>query len=162
MVSDLPTYLLPRPVDVFHCLTDNARWQWHNQVLVTTIEILGGFALAAVLGIVMGVLVAWSKFTSKMILPFLVFFNSLPKIALVKSLIFQGKQLVNGVSVFSISEGRGLWIGPELAAHSFFPPEKTSANKSTCLPTVVRFAHPNTSHTIPHFANIQTVKPNTY
>lgn len=82
MVSDLPTYLLPRPVDVFHCLTDNARWQWHNQVLVTTIEILGGFALAAVLGIVMGVLVAWSKFTSKMILPFLVFFNSLPKIAM--------------------------------------------------------------------------------
>ena len=47
-----------------------------------------------------------------------------------KDLIFQGKQLASGVSAFSISERRGLWIGPELEAHSFFPPEEIAQIKA--------------------------------
>ena len=47
-----------------------------------------------------------------------------------KSLIFQGKQLVSGVSAFSISERRDLWIDLELADHSFFPSEEIAQIKA--------------------------------
>ena len=45
-------------------------------------------------------------------------------------LIFQEKQLVSGVNVFSISESWGLWIDPGLGAHSFFPPEEIAQIKA--------------------------------
>jgi len=47
----------------------------------------------------------------------------------VKDLIFQGKQLASGVSVSSISERRGLWIGPELEP-ILFPPEEIAQIKA--------------------------------
>jgi len=82
MVTKFPNFILPTPSSVFQALSNNTRWQWYNQALTTTFEILGGFTLAAVLGIIIGVLVAWSEFTNRLIMPFLVFFNSLPKIAM--------------------------------------------------------------------------------
>jgi len=48
----------------------------------------------------------------------------------VKNLIFQGKQLVNGVSGFSMNENKGLWINQELAGHSFFPSEEIAEIKA--------------------------------
>ena len=42
----------------------------------------------------------------------------------------QEKQLVSGVSVFSMSESGDLWIGPELAAHSFFPLKRRAQIKA--------------------------------
>lgn len=49
---------------------------------------------------------------------------------LVKDLIFQEKQLVNGVSVFSMNENRGLWIEQEMGDRSFFPPEEIAQIKA--------------------------------
>ena len=49
---------------------------------------------------------------------------------LAKNLIFQGKQLVSGVSGFSMNENKGLWINQELAGHSFFPSEEIAQIKA--------------------------------
>jgi len=48
----------------------------------------------------------------------------------VKNLIFQEKQLVNGVSAFPMSENGGLLISPGLGGHSFFPPEEIAQIKA--------------------------------
>jgi len=48
----------------------------------------------------------------------------------VKSLIFQEKQLVSGVSVFSMNGSGGLWINQEVADHSFFPSEEIAQIKA--------------------------------
>lgn len=49
---------------------------------------------------------------------------------MVKSLIFQEKQLVNGVSVFSMNKNMGLWIDQGPAGHSFFPTEEIAQIKA--------------------------------
>ena len=47
-----------------------------------------------------------------------------------KDLTFQEKQLASGGSAFFMNENKGLSINPELAAHSFFPPEEIAQIKA--------------------------------
>lgn len=47
-----------------------------------------------------------------------------------KDLIFQEKQSVSGVSVFSMRDNRDLWINPGPAGPSFFPPEEIAQIKA--------------------------------
>lgn len=82
MVTDLPNFILPTPISVWQALGDSARWRWFDQILATTSAVLGGYALGAVLGITIGIGIAWSTFTHRLLMPFLIFFNSLPKIAM--------------------------------------------------------------------------------
>ncbi len=49
---------------------------------VTCLETIIGFTLGTVLGIVIAIILWWSKFLSKVLEPFLVVLNSLPKVAL--------------------------------------------------------------------------------
>jgi len=81
IITHIKSYLLPSPIEVLRALTD-MRWRWHEQVLVTTIEVIGGFALSAVIGIFLGMAIAWSDLSRRVIMPFIVFLNSLPKIAM--------------------------------------------------------------------------------
>ena len=73
-------YLLPGPVAVARAL---ANWSlgWHRHLWVTTLEILGGFALAGAAGVVLGIAIASSPVMARGLLPFLVFVNTLPKVA---------------------------------------------------------------------------------
>ena len=80
-VTDIKSFLLPSPISVLQTLIE-PRWQWGRQLLTTSMEISGGFALAVFVGISLGVAITWSSWTRRSILPFLVFLNSLPKIAL--------------------------------------------------------------------------------
>ena len=80
-LTHIKPYLLPRPSQVAEVLL-NSQWRWLDHVLVTSIEVVGGFVLSTVLGILIGVLVTWSDSVRLAVLPFLVLFNSLPKIAL--------------------------------------------------------------------------------
>jgi NitT/TauT family transport system permease protein len=74
-------YLLPAPLSVWHSL-----WfgdvGWAQHVWVTTIEIVGAFVLAAVAGVALGVAIAWSPLLANALVPFLVFVNTLPKVAI--------------------------------------------------------------------------------
>jgi NitT/TauT family transport system permease protein len=73
-------YLLPGPVAVAGALA-NFSVPWHRHLWVTTLEILGGFALAGAAGVALGIAVAWSPLAARALLPFLVFVNTLPKVA---------------------------------------------------------------------------------
>jgi NitT/TauT family transport system permease protein len=73
-------YLLPGPVAVVRALFDFAI-PWFAHVSITTLEILGGFALAGGAGVLLGVAIAWSEVLARALVPFLVFVNTLPKVA---------------------------------------------------------------------------------
>ena len=73
-------YLLPGPVSVVRAAL-NFSIPWHTHLAVTTLEILGGFALAGAAGVALGVAIAWSPTIARALVPFLVFVNTLPKVA---------------------------------------------------------------------------------
>jgi NitT/TauT family transport system permease protein len=71
-------YLLPGPLAVARALA-NFSVPWHRHLWVTTLEILGGFALAGAAGVALGIAVAWSPLAARALI--LVFVNTLPKVA---------------------------------------------------------------------------------
>lgn len=73
-------YLLPSPASVALAAVDPSL-QWLQHLRVTAWEVVGGFVLAAAGGILLGLLIAWSPWLERSLVPFLVFVNSLPKVA---------------------------------------------------------------------------------
>ena len=73
-------YLLPGPLAVARAAL-NFSIPWPTHVWITTLEIVGGFALAGAAGVLLGIAVAWSPVTARALVPFLVFVNTLPKVA---------------------------------------------------------------------------------
>ena len=73
-------YLLPGPIAVVRAAL-NFSIPWHAHIWITTLEILGGFALAGLGGVALGVAIAWSETTARALVPFLVVVNTLPKVA---------------------------------------------------------------------------------
>src|SRR6266851_7317693 len=73
-------YLLPSPAAVVRAACDLSI-PWFSHVGITTLEILGGFALAGAVGVALGIAVAWSPTIAQALVPFLVFVNTLPKVA---------------------------------------------------------------------------------
>jgi NitT/TauT family transport system permease protein len=78
---DVREYILPRPASVWHAMTDPSL-RWGHHAMITTLEVLGGFVVAAVVGILLGTAIAWSDTASRALMPFLVFVNTLPKVAI--------------------------------------------------------------------------------
>ncbi len=73
-------YLLPSPLAVLReMFAGDIPWARH--AWVTALEIVGAFALAGVSGVVLGIAIAWSPALSRALTPFLVFVNTLPKVA---------------------------------------------------------------------------------
>lgn len=73
-------YLLPSPRAVLGALT-GSDIPWISHIWVTAMEIFGAFFIAAAAGIVLGTMIAWSTMISRALMPFLVFVNTLPKVA---------------------------------------------------------------------------------
>lgn len=73
-------YLLPRPTSVLRAML-NFSIPWPTHLWITTLEIVGGFAVAAGAGVVLGIAIAWSPIAARALVPFLVFVNTLPKVA---------------------------------------------------------------------------------
>lgn len=79
-VFGIREYLLPSPASVMGALF-GSQIDWTGHIIVTGVAIFGAFMIAAVGGIVLGVIVAWSSLMSRALMPFLVFVNTLPKVA---------------------------------------------------------------------------------
>ena len=79
-VLGLREYLLPAPLRVVAAMTGD-EIPWPRHVWITSVEIVGAFLLAGVVGVALGVAVAWSPVLSRALVPFLVFVNTLPKVA---------------------------------------------------------------------------------
>jgi len=60
----------------------SAKYAWLSNLAVTAVEILGGFALGAVVGVTLAVLFCWSPLVSVLLLPLFVTLNMIPKVAL--------------------------------------------------------------------------------
>jgi NitT/TauT family transport system permease protein len=74
-------YILPSPAAVWRALVDSDQ-RWGMHMAITTIEILGGFVVAGIVGVLLGTAIAWSDTASRALMPFLVFVNTLPKVAI--------------------------------------------------------------------------------
>ena len=73
-------YLLPGPWVVLRAAFDG-KIPWWSHIWVTGAEIVGAFVLAGVVGVLLGTAIAWSPTASAALVPFLVFVNTLPKVA---------------------------------------------------------------------------------
>ncbi len=74
-------YLLPPPLAVWQSLW-HGEIAWSQHLWTTTWEIVGAFLMAAVVGVALGVAIAWSTLLANALVPFLVFVNTLPKVAI--------------------------------------------------------------------------------
>jgi NitT/TauT family transport system permease protein len=73
-------YLLPSPLSVLHAMGPG-EIPWMKHIWTTAAEILGAFLIAALAGVFLGAAIAWSHTVSRALTPFLVFVNTLPKVA---------------------------------------------------------------------------------
>ena len=80
-LGHIKPFILASPGQVVAALMD-PKWQWFLQAEVTSIEVVGGFILAAIVGILLGMMISASSTLRSAFLPLLVVFNSLPKIAM--------------------------------------------------------------------------------
>ena len=77
----VPKFILPSPLAALATLA-SAKYAWASNLAVTAIEILGGFALGALVGVALAVIFSWSRLVSLMLLPLFVTLNMIPKVAL--------------------------------------------------------------------------------
>ena len=100
-------YILPSPWSALKAL-DRPSYRWPANFATTLYAVLGAFALSAVLGVLLAVVIVWNDMLMRTVVPVLVLFNTLPKIAL--------------APLFVIWLGYGVWpnivIGTTIA---FFP-----------------------------------------
>ena len=81
------TRVFPNPVDVylnFGSLYDN---RLHIHVLVSLYRVLGGVGISLVLGLIIGLLMAYSKFWNKLLNPLVYFTYPIPKTALLPAIM---------------------------------------------------------------------------
>ncbi len=84
-IFSIPEYVLPSPITslghLFIRQTD-AFYNWKVQIGTTVSEVLISFAVTAAAGIILAILIAWSQWLRNLIMPFFIFVNSLPLIAI--------------------------------------------------------------------------------
>jgi NitT/TauT family transport system permease protein len=78
---NIPQYILPSPMAVA-AATIGGDVRWAGHLYVTMAEIALGFVLSGVVGVLLGVMIAWTKWLERTLVPFLVFINILPKVAI--------------------------------------------------------------------------------
>jgi NitT/TauT family transport system permease protein len=74
-------YILPTPMQAVATLYD-PKYRWFANALITLYAIAGGFLISSVLGIMLAVAVVWNSLLERTLMPLLVLFNTLPKVAL--------------------------------------------------------------------------------
>jgi NitT/TauT family transport system permease protein len=77
---EMREYILPSPLVALRAL-GGSEIPWAGHLWITTLEIVGAFAVAGVVGVALGIAIAWSPVLAKALVPFLVFVNTLPKVA---------------------------------------------------------------------------------
>ncbi len=80
-VFDIREYLLPAPWAVVQAML-SPEIPWLSHAWITGVEIVGAFVLAGAAGVALGMAIAWSPGISRALTPFLVFVNTLPKVAI--------------------------------------------------------------------------------
>jgi NitT/TauT family transport system permease protein len=82
VVFSLPDYVLPAPAAVFDELTGSAAGPLWSELGTTTIEVIEGFVVATVVGVLIAVIIAASRVAERLIYPMLVILQAVPKVAI--------------------------------------------------------------------------------
>ena len=81
IVADVPSYILPSPLETISEITDSS-YNWWTHTWVTTLEIFGGYAMAIIVGVALAVLFVWVPALNSSLMPLLVTLNMVPKVAM--------------------------------------------------------------------------------
>lgn len=85
MLLGIKEFIIPSPLKtlshIFHPALA-AKYQWPTHIRATLLEISLSFLITAVAGNLVALVISWSRTLKALITPIIVFFNSLPKIAL--------------------------------------------------------------------------------
>lgn len=79
--AGVPRFILPSPVDTLATLTE-PHYNWGQHLVVTAIEVFGGFTLAVAAGVAIAVVFAWFPPVGQAGMPLLVTLNMIPKVAM--------------------------------------------------------------------------------
>ena len=79
-------FILPAPSDAFAAMAQHW-WALLRHSYVTLWTTMAGFAIAVCFGVVLGIIVGWSKTIYRGLYPVMIGFNSIPKVAVVPILI---------------------------------------------------------------------------
>jgi NitT/TauT family transport system permease protein len=82
----VPIFVLPRPTIVANTLVERLQPILDNS-FVTLLRTLGGFFIAVVLGVLLGLAIGSSRIVYRGLYPVLIGFNSIPKVAVVPVLV---------------------------------------------------------------------------
>jgi NitT/TauT family transport system permease protein len=82
----LSEFVLPTPIEIILRIGSDYRLLLAN-ALVTVIEMLAGFAIAAVAGVLTGLAIFYSRLFERAVYPLLVALNTIPKVALAPLLV---------------------------------------------------------------------------
>jgi NitT/TauT family transport system permease protein len=79
-------FILPAPSAIFAALAQY-RWPLARHSFVTLWTTMAGFAIAVIFGIILGLIVGWSRTIYRGLYPVMIGFNSIPKVAVVPILV---------------------------------------------------------------------------
>lgn len=85
-IFKIDPFVLPAPSEAFAAMYQY-RWPLMRHSFVTLWTTMAGFTLAVVFGIVLGLMVGWSRTIYRGIYPVMIGFNSIPKVAIVPILV---------------------------------------------------------------------------
>lgn len=77
----VPKFILPTLSDTLATLAQ-PHYRWLHHIAVTTLEVFGGYALAVAVGVLLALLITWSRALAAYLMPLIVTLNMIPKIAL--------------------------------------------------------------------------------
>lgn len=84
-IFSIKEFIIPSPIKVFSRLLVPeiaVKYNWPTNIQATFIEIILSFLVTGFSGIFIAIMVSWSEILRKIIYPIIVFFNSIPKIAM--------------------------------------------------------------------------------
>jgi NitT/TauT family transport system permease protein len=80
-LGNVPKFVMPSPYATLQALLE-PNYRWPENIMVTTIEIFGGYSIAVIGGIGLALLFSWFRIFEMITMPLLVSLNMVPKVAL--------------------------------------------------------------------------------
>ena len=114
----IDVFLFSKPSDIYNLFIKYIQnGELFKHILISSYETIVGLAVGTILGILVAIMLWWSERLSKILDPFLVVLNALPKTALAPILIVWGGAGVNGIIVIAITISVVVTI---LSAYNYF------------------------------------------
>lgn len=100
----IDSFLFSQPSKVFIILKDYIKdGELFHHLSISLFETLLGLVIGTTMGIIIAIILWWYKKLAKILMPFLIIFNSLPKTALAPIIIIWVGTGINGIVVVAIS-----------------------------------------------------------